>query len=100
MLQLLTTLNLTVYSGLVQSRNCYGNDNVASGHCHVNSPTNPGTFDHKNNVEQVIFDSLEIGTPFAIQVSDQAITKDGIKQWTCVSPQQDFAIFIDNVAGF
>jgi hypothetical protein len=50
-------------------------------------------------VEQVVFTAQELGSTFNIQVIGQSITKDGIKQWTGTTPEQDFAVFVDNVVG-
>jgi hypothetical protein len=57
------------------------------------------TYDHRNNVEQVVLNSTDLGRSITIQIWGEAITADAINPWTGTTPQQDFALFIENVIG-
>jgi hypothetical protein len=56
-------------------------------------------YDRRNNVEQVILNSTDLGSYITIQVWGETITGDALNPWTGTTPRQDFALFIENVVG-
>jgi Subtilase family len=56
-------------------------------------------YDRKNNVEQVRFMTGDFGNTFYVQIYAYSVPGDALHVWNPSSPQQDFAIFIDNVVG-
>lgn len=56
-------------------------------------------YDHRNNVEQVVLNSADLGRYITIQIWGQTIAGDAINPWNGTTPQQDYALFIENVIG-
>jgi len=97
---LVNNLDLTVRIG--GGRFAIGNDfNVSTGHSNIRVPGGAmGTYDSRNNVEQVFFTSAEAGSDhFKVEVFGRTIAGDAIDVWS--SPpstnfRQNFALLIDN----
>jgi hypothetical protein len=91
---LVNDLNLIVNAGGVAVF-CLGNDNnLSTGRCNVHA--SGGTYDHKNNVEQVVFTQQDLGVTFNIEIFGSTIAADGINAWSGTTLRQDFALFIEN----
>jgi hypothetical protein len=77
------------------------NYDTTTGRSKVYAAAGTPSYDRKNNVEQVTFLSADIGSPFQIQVNGISITADAINVWNPNpnTPQQDFALFTENVVG-
>jgi hypothetical protein len=96
---LVNDLHLIVYppSGAVTA---VGNSfNATTGRSNMYASGAPPSYDRRNNVEQVVFNSTDIGQYFRVDVWGETITGDALNPWNGTTPQQDFALFIENVIG-
>jgi hypothetical protein len=91
---LVNDLNLIVSSS--SGRTAVGNSfNATTGRSNTYyNQTLP--YDHRNNVEQVVLNSSDLGSSFTIEIWGETITGDAINVWNGTTAQQDFALFIEN----
>lgn len=90
------TVNFYITGGPVKF--ALGNDFNPAGHTNVRTVTGTGTPDTVNNVEQVVFTYVDSGADqFFVDVLGKSIVADGINVWNGTVPQQNFALFLENV---
>lgn len=100
--QLVNDLDMVVRSADAPSLFCAGNNfDAITGRSRVFGGGEFPTYDRRNNVEQVVFNTFDLGSNFTIEVNGTILVGDALNVWTPSGvARQDFALFVENVIGF